>query len=167
MNNIILNNRSLARPCVSTFTDLNPHLIILPLGSGHYPHHVSWIWKLEAWWAKATWQSGLELDSLGLEPRTEWLGPTPSAAWDNLGCRVCCLAWVFTEHLLSTGRSRRAREAASSIPAQGLPCGPAAETPSSQCRDLRLIPGQGTRSCTPQLKTPHATTKTWQSQINK
>ena len=72
MNNIILNNRSLARPCVSTFTDLNPHLIILPLGSGHYPHHVSWIRKPEAWWVKATWQSGVELDSLGLEPRAEW-----------------------------------------------------------------------------------------------
>ena len=36
-----------------------------------------------------------------------------------------------------------------------------AKTLCSQCRKPDLILGQGTRSCTPQLKTPHAATKTW------
>ena len=29
------------------------------------------------------------------------------------------------------------------------------------------IPGQGTRSCIPQLRVPHAETKTWHSHLNK
>ena len=33
--------------------------------------------------------------------------------------------------------------------------------------DLGDIPGLGTRSCMPQLKIPHAATKTQRSQINK
>ena len=31
----------------------------------------------------------------------------------------------------------------------------------------RFIPGQGTRSCMPQLKILHAATKTWRDPINK
>ena len=42
----------------------------------------------------------------------------------------------------------------------------------SQCRGPSSIPGQGTRSCMPQLRVHmpqvlHAATKTWQSQINE
>ena len=42
-----------------------------------------------------------------------------------------------------------------------------AKTLCSPCRGLSLIPGQGSRSHMPQLKIPHAETKTRCSQINK
>ena len=42
-----------------------------------------------------------------------------------------------------------------------------AKTPCSQSRGPKLDPGQGTRSCKPKLKIPHATTKTQHSYINK
>ena len=47
-----------------------------------------------------------------------------------------------------------------------LPGAPVAETPHSQCKGPGLSP-QGTRSHMPQLKIPHAATKTRGSQINK
>ena len=47
-----------------------------------------------------------------------------------------------------------------------LPGAPVAETPRSQCKGPGLSP-QGTRSHMPQLKIPHAATKTRGSQINK
>ena len=45
--------------------------------------------------------------------------------------------------------------------------GPVAKTLHFQRKGLGLIPGQGTRSYTPQLKIPMATTKTQGSQISK
>ena len=47
----------------------------------------------------------------------------------------------------------------------GFPGGPVVKTPHSQARVPGWIPGQGTRSHTPQLKIPCATTKTQYSQI--
>ena len=58
--------------------------------------------------------------------------------------------------------------------AKDFPGVPVAKTPHSHCRSLGLIPGQGTRFhilqpgvLMPQLKTLHAATKTWHSQMNK
>ena len=55
-----------------------------------------------------------------------------------------------------------------------FPDGPAGKTLHSQCRGPGLLPGQGTRphtpqrgSCGRQQKSPHATVKTWCSQVKK
>ena len=48
-----------------------------------------------------------------------------------------------------------------------LPGGPVANFCTPKAGGLGFIPGRGTRSNTTQLKTPHITTKTWCSQMNK
>ena len=45
-----------------------------------------------------------------------------------------------------------------------FPGGPVGKTPCSQCRGPGFYPWLGNHML--QLKSPHATTKTWQSQIN-